>query len=324
MQIIRHIDDPALATNRSSVTLGNFDGIHVGHQALIKSAVDDARRSGLRSVVLTFEPHPLRILAPERAPKMLLTHKDKMQLLQSLGVDFVVIQQFDRSFASIAAEEFVRRYLVERLRAKKVWVGKDLRFGKARAGDIDKLQIWGRQADFDVGVVEPVMVCGQRASSSRIRELLVAGEVAAVQPMLARYYFISGKVVSGHHRGREIGFPTANVASRAEILPLDGIYATLFHIGENVLPSVTSIGVNPTFGAGGPRTVESHILNFDREIYGNSVKLSFAARLREEKNFPSVELLIEQIRQDVVDAAAFLAPLISGLEGQVGKSHSPI
>ena len=324
MQIIRHIDDPALVINGSSVTLGNFDGIHVGHQALIKSAVDDARRSDLRSVVLTFEPHPLRILVPERAPKMLLTHKEKMQLLQSLGVDFVVIQQFDRSFASIAAEEFVRRYLVERLRAKKVWVGKDLRFGKARAGDIDKLRIWGRQSDFDVGVVEPVMVCGQRVSSSRIRELLVAGDVSAVQPMLARYYFISGKVVSGHRRGRKIGFPTANVASRAEILPLDGIYATLFHIGENILPSVTSIGVNPTFGAGGPRTVESHILNFDREIYGDSVKLSFAARLREEKNFPSVELLIEQIRQDVVEAATFLAPLISGREGQVGKSHSHI
>jgi len=306
MQIIRHIDDPALAFDGLSVTLGNFDGIHVGHQALIKNAVDDGQRLGVRSAVLTFEPHPLRVLAPERAPKMLLTHKDKMQLLQSLGVDCVVVQQFDRSFAAIGAEEFVRKYLVERLRAKKVWVGKDLRFGKGRAGDIDKLRAWGLQSGFDVGMVEPVMVCGERVSSSRIRELIGNGEVAAVQPMLARYYFVSGKVVAGHRRGRQLGFPTANIASRAEVVPHDGIYATLFHLGENILPSVTSIGLNPTFGAG-PRTIESYILNFDREIYGESVKLSFLARLRGEQKFTSVESLIEQIRRDVADAEAVLA-----------------
>lgn len=308
MQIIRHIDDPALAFEGSSVTLGNFDGIHVGHQALIKSAVDDAVHLGVRSAVLTFEPHPLQVLVPERAPKMLLTHKDKMQLLQSLGVDCVLIQQFDRSFAAIGAEQFVGKFLVERLRAKKVWVGKDLRFGKGRAGDIEKLRLWGDQLGFDVGVVEPVMVCGERVSSSRIRELIRAGEVAAVQPMLGRYYFVSGKVVSGHRRGRDLGFPTANIASRAEIVPRDGIYATLLQLGENILPSVTSIGFNPTFGAG-PRTIESYILNFDREIYGESVKLSFVARLRDEKSFASVDSLIEQIRLDVADAESALARL---------------
>lgn len=308
MQIIRHIDDPALAFEGSSVTLGNFDGIHVGHQALIRSAVDDAVHLGVRSAVLTFEPHPLQVLVPERAPKMLLTHKDKMQLLQSLGVDCVVIQQFDRSFAAIGAEQFVGKFLVERLRAKKVWVGKDLRFGKGRAGDIEKLRLWGNQLGFDVGVVEPVMVCGERVSSSRIRELIRAGEVAAVQPMLGRYYFVSGKVVSGHRRGRDLGFPTANIASRAEIVPRDGIYATLLQLGENILPSVTSIGFNPTFGAG-PRTIESYILNFDREIYGESVKLSFVAKLRDEKSFASVDSLIEQIRLDVADAESALARL---------------
>jgi len=306
MQIIRHIDDPALAFENSSVTLGNFDGIHVGHQALIKNAVKDAKNLGVRSVVLTFEPHPLKVLAPERAPQMLLTHKDKMQLLQSLGVDCVVIQQFDRSFAAIGAEAFVAKFLVERLRAKKVWVGKDLRFGRGRAGDIDKLRAWGRQFGFDVGMVEPVMVRGERVSSSRIRELISAGTVAAVKPMLARYYFVSGKVISGHRRGRELGFPTANIASRAEIVPRDGIYATLFQLDENILPSVTSIGLNPTFGAGS-RTIESYILDFDRDIYGESVKLSFVARLRDEKKFASVESLVEQIRLDVVAAESALS-----------------
>lgn len=306
MQIIRHIDDPALAFEGASVTLGNFDGIHLGHQELIKNTVDDARRLGVCSAVLTFEPHPLRVLAPDRAPKMLLTHKDKMQLLQALGVDCVVIQQFDRAFAAISAEDFVRKYLCERLRAKKVWVGKDLRFGKGRGGDIENLRAWGAQLDYAVGIVEPVMVAGERVSSSRIRELIGAGAVDAVQPMLARYYFVSGKVVSGHRRGRELGFPTANIASRAEIIPRDGIYATLFHLGEKVLPSVTSVGLNPTFGAG-PRTVESYILHFDREIYGESVQLSFVARLRDELNFTSVASLIEQIHVDVADAEKILA-----------------
>jgi len=306
MQIIRHIDDPALAFEGASVTLGNFDGIHVGHQALIKSAVDDAQRLGIRSAVLTFEPHPLRVLAPERAPKMLLAHKDKMQLLQALGVDCVVIQQFDLRFAAIGAEEFVRKYLVERLRAKTIWVGKDLRFGRGRAGDIDKLRVLGRELGFDVGMVMPVMVSGQRVSSSAIRALIGAGEVAAVQPMLARYYFVSGKVVSGHRRGRLLGFPTANIASRAEILPRDGIYATLLDLGGKRWPSVTSIGLNPTFGAGA-RTIETYILDFDREIYGNSVKLSFIERLRDEKKFAAVELLIDQIRRDVTDAQNLLS-----------------
>ncbi len=308
MQLIRHIDDPALAFEGASVTLGNFDGIHVGHQALIKSAVGDAKRFGLRSVVLTFEPHPLRVLAPERAPKMLLTHKDKMQLLQSLGVDCVVIQQFDRTFAAMGAEEFVRKYLVERLRAKKIWVGKDLRFGKGRAGDIDKLRVWGAELGFEVGMVMPILIYGQRVSSSAIRGLINAGRVGEVPPMLARYYFISGKVVSGHRRGRVLGFPTANIATRAEILPRDGIYATLLDIGGERLPSVTSIGMNPTFGVGA-RTVETYIFNFDREIYGESVKLFFVERLRDEKKFAAVESLVEQIQLDVADAQAVLSRL---------------
>jgi len=308
MQIIRHIDDPALAFEGAVVTLGNFDGIHLGHQALIKNAVDDAHRLGVRSAVLTFEPHPLRVLAPDRAPRMLLTHKDKMQLLQSFGVDCVVIQQFDRSFAAIRAEDFVRKYLTERLHAKKVWVGKDLRFGKGRGGDIDKLRAWGTDLGYEVGIVEPVMVCGERVSSSRIRELIGAGDVATVRPMLARYYFVSGKVVSGHRRGRELGFPTANIASRAEILPRDGIYASLLQLGDKIFPSVTSVGLNPTFGAG-PRTIESFILDFDQEIYGESVKLSFVARLRDEMNFASVASLIEQIHADVAEARGVLTRL---------------
>lgn len=308
MQIYRHIDDLNLGLQDAIVTLGNFDGIHLGHQALIRNAVEDARRRGMVSVVLTFEPHPLKVLAPNRAPKMLLAHKDKLQLMQSLGVDCIVIQQFDLSFAAMPAEEFVQRVLLNRLKAKKVWVGKDLRFGKGRAGDIDTLKSWGVRSGFDVGIVDPIMVNGERVSSSRIRHLIGEGRVDDVQPMLGRYHFVSGRVVAGHRRGGELGFPTANISTKTETVPRDGIYATLFHLGEKQLLSVSSVGLNPTFGAG-PRTIESFILDFKDQIYGEAVKLSFIKRIREERNFPSVEELSAQIHHDVSIAKSIFRDL---------------
>ncbi|MBM2802869.1 MAG: Riboflavin biosynthesis protein [Deltaproteobacteria bacterium] len=308
MQIFRHIDDPSLSLRGAAITLGNFDGIHLGHQALIGGVVAEARNLGLVSVVLTFEPHPLKVLAPERAPKMLLAHKDKMQLLQTLGVDVVVIQNFDLSFAKLSAAEFVRTILVDRLKARKIWVGKDLRFGQGRKGSVADLEHWGRELGFTVATVEPILVNGERVSSSRIRAHVSDGQVDRVESMLGRYYFLSGRVVGGHRRGRELGFPTANVSTRAEVLPLDGIYATLFQLRERRLLSVSSIGVNPTFGAG-PRTVESFILNSNEDIYGEPVKLSFVKRIRAERKFDSVDDLIAQIRRDVDNAKAVFAEL---------------
>ena len=301
MQIVRHLDDPGLPLSASVVTLGNFDGIHLGHQALIGGAVSEAKKLAIPSVVLTFEPHPLKVLAPERAPQMLLAHKDKIHLLQALGVDVVVIQSFDLSFARLSADEFVRSILVNRLHAKKVWVGRDLRFGQGRKGSVADLERWGSELGFSVATVDAILVNGERVSSSRIRQLVTDGHVDAVKPMLGRYHFVSGRVVAGHRRGRELGFPTANISTRTEVLPLDGIYATLFHVGARRLLSVSSVGVNPTFGDG-PRTVESYILNFTADIYGEPVQLSFVRRIRSEMKFASVEALVTQIRQDVLRA----------------------
>ena len=298
MQIFRHLSDPALQLNESVVTLGNFDGIHLGHQALIRGAVGDAKRLGRCSIVLTFEPHPLMVLAPERAPKMLLTHKDKMQLFKAFGINIVVVQHFDAAFAAIAAEDFVRHILVDRLHATRLWVGKDLRFGQGRGGDVEDLTRWGKDLDFSVAVVEPILIDGIRVSSSRIRQMIGEGRLADVKKMLGRYHFLSGRIIGGHKRGRDLGFPTANLSTRTEVLPPDGIYATLLHRGERTLPSVSSIGVNPTFGAGS-RTIECFIMNFDENIYGEAVKLSLVERIRDEKKFPSVDALIAQIRYDV-------------------------
>ena len=303
MQIIPHIDENSQNLTGSVVTLGNFDGIHRGHQALIGGAVSDSKQIGVPSVVLTFEPHPLRVLAPERAPKLILAPKDKMQILQSLGVDVVAVQHFDLAFAKRSAEEFVSDLLVRRLKARKIWVGRDLRFGQGRKGTVDDLIRWGRDLAFDVAVVEPILVQGNRVSSSRIRELVSKGRVDEVKDMLGRYHFVSGRVVEGNRRGRELGFPTANIAARTEVLPSDGIYATLFHIDTRVLLSVSSIGRNPTFGPG-PRTVESFIIDFDEAIYGKTVRLSFIKRIRDEVRFSSIPELIAQIRSDVQSAEA--------------------
>ncbi|MGH7768457.1 MAG: bifunctional riboflavin kinase/FAD synthetase [Candidatus Binatia bacterium] len=305
MEILRHIECRPLAIPHPVLLMGNFDGIHLGHQALLGRAVKDAKDVGGRSVVLTFEPHPLKVLAPEKAPRLILTHKDKMTLLQSFGVDAVIVQTFDAAFAGVEADEFVREYLVRRIGVRKMWVGKDLRFGKGRKGRVEDLARWGKDMGFEVGVIEPVQLDGRRVSSSRVRTLIESGEVREASKYLGRYHFVTGRVARGHGRGRQLGFPTANVVPRTEVLPLDGIYASIMQISEQRWPSVTSVGVNPTFGAG-PRTVESYIFDFDGDLYDQAVKLFFVARIREEKKFSSVELLVEQIKRDVSSAQEIL------------------
>ncbi|MEK6562493.1 MAG: bifunctional riboflavin kinase/FAD synthetase [Candidatus Binatota bacterium] len=305
MEIFRHIEDRNISLPKPVLTLGNFDGIHLGHQALLQRVVQDAKARDGRSVVLTFEPHPLTILAPQRAPRLILTHKDKMVLLQSYGVDAVIIQPFNSAFANVEAEAFVRGYLVERLKVHKMWVGKDLRFGKGRKGRVEDLIRWGAEGGFEVGIVGPVHLGGVRISSSRIRDLIKRGDVHEVQGFLGRYHFASGRVIPGYQRGRQLGFPTANIVTRTEMLPSDGIYATFLEADQRLWSSVTNIGVNPTFG-GGPRTIESYIFDFSGDLYGRSVKLFFVKRIREEKKFPTPEDLVGQMKKDVLGAQEIL------------------
>ena len=305
MEILRQLDRP-LSIPQPVLMLGNFDGVHLGHQALIGSAVADAKESGGRAVVFTFEPHPLKVLAPERAPRLILTHADKMALLEFYGAETVIVQKFDMEFAHIEAEKFVEEYLVRRIGVRKVWVGKDLRFGKGRKGRVEDLIRSGQQRGFGVGVVGPIEIDGHRVSSSRIRALIERGQVRQAAQYLGRFHFISGRVVAGHGRGRDMGFPTANIESATEAVPLDGIYATILEIGGRRLQSATSIGVNPTFGAG-PRTIESYVFDFEGDLYGRDVKLYFIERIREEKKFSSSESLAKQIEQDVADVRKILS-----------------
>jgi len=291
--------------------MGNFDGIHLGHQSLLKRVVQDAKAQDGCSVVLTFEPHPLKVLAPQRAPRLILTHKDKMQLLQFYGIDVVINQEFNSAFANTEAIEFVRRYLIDRIKVHKVWVGSGLEFGKGRKGRLEDLIRWGTEAGFKVEILEPVQLGAERVSSSRIRKLIEQGELQEASRFLGRYHFVSGRVVLGHQRGRHLGFPTANIVSRTEVLPLDGIYATLLQEGDNEWPSVTSIGFNPTFG-NGSRTMESYIFDFHGDLYGKMVRLFFIKRIREEKKFSSPDLLVEQMNKDVLSAQDILSGVRRG------------
>lgn len=286
------------------MTIGNFDGVHLGHQDLLRRVMADARARGGSSVVLTFEPHPLKFLAPKFAPRLILSRRDKLALLRRVGVDCVVIQRFTPSFCAVPAHEFVNRYLVG-LGVEALWVGEDFRFGKDRAGTVGDLMKWGPAAGMEVRVIEPVAESKHAISSSRIRALLEEGRVEVARGHLGRSHFIEGTVVRGHQRGREIGFPTANVYSRTEIVPANGIYATVVETGGRRLPSVTSVGVNPTFGAG-PRTIETYVLDFDEDLYGRRLRVFFVERLREERNFPSVDQLVRQIEDDVVLARRVL------------------
>ncbi len=305
VEILRHIEKEPSISN-AVLTMGSFDGLHLGHKALLEQVVQEARTLGGPSVVLTFEPHPLKILAPDRAPRLILSHKDKILLLRCYGVDVVIIQNFTADFAGIEAKDFVDGFLAGRLGVRQVWVGKDFGFGRGKKGRVEHLVQWGTEKGFNVGVVEAVVVDGERVSSSRIRQLIESGEIDKANRFLGRTHFISGRVDYGHQRGNALGFPTANIVSRTEVVPATGIYATFLEVRQQVWPSVTSVGYNPTFGPG-PKTIECHVLNFSRDLYHQSVRLYFADRIREERKFSAPELLIAQMREDVTAAQKILA-----------------
>lgn len=301
MQVLRHVKRTIV---RPVVTIGNFDGVHLGHQDLLRRVMEDARSQGGSSVVLTFEPHPLKILAPDFAPRLILARKDKLALLRRVGIDYVLIQRFTPSFCELSAHDFVNGYLA-RLGVETLWVGEDFRFGKDRAGTVKDLTTWGPAAGIRVEVIRAVADSDHAISSSRIRALVEDGQVEAARRQLGRCHFIEGRVVRGHRRGRELGFPTANVRSRTEAAPANGIYATFVELDGRLLHSVTSIGVNPTFGPGA-RTIEAHVLDFDEDLYGRRLQVHFVERLREERKFPSAERLVRQIEEDVVHARGIL------------------
>lgn len=305
--------DPPL--DRSVVTVGTFDGVHRGHQALVEAALDraggldraDARRRPV--VAYTFHPHPATLFAP-RAPKTLMPLDRRVAALRTAGADRVLVEPFDRAFAAVDADDWVRRYLVERLRPSHVVIGFNFTYGRGRGGNPDHLRKKGTEHGFDVVVVDPVMVAGRVASSSEVRRAVEAGDVGLARELLGRPFAVIGEVVSGDGRGRTIGFPTANIAPEHEQLPARGVYASWLELLEGPrrgdrLRSVTNVGVRPTFDGEAVR-VETHALDETPDLYGVRVAVHLLERIREERSFPGPDALSAQIARDVARARAVL------------------
>jgi riboflavin kinase/FMN adenylyltransferase len=294
------------AAHESIVTVGAFDGIHTGHQALIESLVARARREGRMAGLVTFYPHPSAVLRPDRPTDYLTTPGEKAALLEPCGLNWMVVLLFTAQLAGMPPREFVSA-LYERLRMRVLWVGPDFALGRERAGDMWMLQELGRDMGFAVHEVPYVSRQGTKVSSTRIRTLVRRGHVEEAASLLGRRYSLSGEVVRGAQRGRCLGYPTANLEVQPDrVVPANGIYATLVRLGSERLGAVTSIGVRPTFD-GGERRVEAHLFDYSGDLYGRDLVIEFIARLRPEKRFADVKALVEQIDRDAAQARAILS-----------------
>jgi riboflavin kinase/FMN adenylyltransferase len=294
--------------------MGVFDGVHRGHREIIAAAVRNAARAGITPAVLTFEPHPDAVLSPRGAPPLLTTTEEKLALLRDLGVRLTVLARFDRQLANMPAEDFVRELLVDRLRARLLVVGEGWRFGAAGKGATGLLREMAPGLGFSVSVVRPLSLGGAKVSSTRIRSLLARGRVSAAAEMLGHRYQVTGEVVPGAGLGRTLGYPTANLAlPEDKLIPADGIYASLAGL-RRLRPAVTYIGTRPTVSSGGRRGVEVHVLPPEGrrrarprlDLLGRVVRVEFAARLRGDRKFPSLEALSRQMARDCTRARALL------------------
>lgn len=323
MRVYLDLPDPPLA-RPSALAIGNFDGVHLGHQALLRALLAEAQRNGQQAGLLTFDPHPATVLRPQAAHQYLTTVAERLQVVETLGLDFAVVYPFSLATAQTPARQFVAS-LLRALRLASLWVGPDFALGRGRQGDIDALGLLGQELGFALRVVQPQALASGEVRSARIRNHLLAGEVAEATAMLGRPYRVAGLVVPGARRGRGLGFPTANLAvPEGRLLPANGVYATWVTLGGELpelasrareansngpgqrLPSVTNVGVRPSFD-NGQRTVEAHLLDFQGDLYGQEITLEFVARLRPEMRFASIDALRAQIARDAEDARRVLA-----------------
>ena len=279
------------------LALGNFDGLHRGHAAIINRVRGRANDRGVLSIALTFDPHPPRVIRPDKAPELLMTATQKFEALTAAGIGGIAVVRFTEEMSRWAPERFVINTLVEWLKVSEVWVGANFLFGHERAGNFSLLRELGARHGFRAEKIEPVRYKDFVVSSTRIRRLVAEGSVDEAGVLLGHHYAINGVVVPGEGRGREIGVPTANIRSDNELLPLDGVYATLVTLDGVVYPGVTNVGLRPTFGEG-RRVLETHVFDLTRDLYGVPLRLSFVRRLRDEMEFDGVESLRSQIEAD--------------------------
>lgn len=312
LRLFRDIDGPALCPSGSVVCIGAFDGLHLGHRALIGAAAASARVRGLPLVGLSFEPLPREFFGRADPPPRLVLPRGKVEGLAALGCNAVGLLRFNAAMAAMTPQAFIERALQQRLTAREVWVGQDFHFGHRRAGDLAMLKAVGVEAGFTTHSIDDVTLDGERVSSSRIRAALVSGELDQAARLLGRPYAISGKVVRGAKLGRKLGYPTANVRFGGKVPALSGIYATRVHgIGDRVWPSVSSVGTRPTVNGREP-LLEAHLFDFDADLYGRRIEVEFVAKLREELKFDDLDTMVEQIHRDAEAARAILGAAAVG------------
>lgn len=308
MRVLHAISDLAAVPGPVVLAIGVFDGVHLGHRAVIERARKDAEAMGGTAVVVSFDPHPLRVLRPENAPRLLTSTQHKSRLIEELGVEHLLLIRFDERFAATPPEEFIRELAAAAKPLREICVGHQWSFGKGRAGNLNLLRELGDQLGFDEVGVEAVHVGDQLVSSTAIRKAVEAGELERAAQLLGRRYTILGTVVKGDQIGRTIGFPTANLAAHNEQFPPNGVYAVKAQLEGERYPGVVNIGVRPTIKhATGERLLELHIFDFDQDIYGKDVEVEFRAALRPERKFASLDELKEQIARDAEAARKILA-----------------
>ena len=282
-------------------TIGNFDGMHIGHQKIVRGVVERARELGRPSAVITFHPHPLSIVAPDRIPKQILTLAQKEELLREMGVDAMLVVPFSHEFSNWTADRFIDEFLVGALNVSEVRIGRDFCFGAGREGTLAKLAASGARHGFTVEGIDDVRIRGIRVSSSLVRDAISSGAMRIVTLALGRTFFVDGRVATGRKLGRKMGFPTVNVDPFNELYPESGVFVTTcrFESFDRSFEGVTNIGVRPTLYENYARTIESHILDFDSNVYGDTVRLYFHQLLRREQQFRSALELTNQIRNDI-------------------------
>ena len=306
MQVIRDLDNLPEPPLRTVLTIGNFDGVHLGHRSIFRHVVDKAYELRGTAAVVTFEPHPLRLLAPDKAPLQLNTPEEKVRLLAASCIDLLVVLDFTQQLAEMPAEAFVREILVGKLGVQHLIVGYDYAFGRNRQGNTDFLAAQSELHNFTLEVLAPIRAEQQAHSSTAIRLFLQEGRVADAIKILGRNFTLDGEVVHGDGRGRKLGFPTANLVTQKEILPRDGVYAVKVKWRDDDYDGVINIGRRPTF-ANSSTTLEIHLLDFQDDLYGERLRIYFVERLRDEQRFPSVEALQKAVVADIARARELLA-----------------
>ena len=304
MRISRSI--PVAANTPIALTIGNFDGVHLGHQAMLAKLRDAAARHGVAPCVMTFEPHPREFFSPDQAPTRLTSLREKLELIAAHGVEHAIVCRFNYEFAQHTAQDFIERTLVRGLGVRWLQVGDDFRFGARRAGDFVMLKQAASQYGFEVEAMASVTLDGERVSSTAVRNALVAGNLSYAGRLLGRPYSISGRVVHGDGVGKKLGFPTANMQMKHNRPPLTGIFVVeLAGVGEHPLRGVASLGIRPTVKTQGPPVLEVHVFDFDGDLYGRHVRVDFLHKLRDEEKYADLETLTRQIALDVENAKAF-------------------